>query len=286
MLHATFVHMLFVGFAHNLLLESYVSRKAQVERIHLNVGAETLDHLFMYRARQTEARAARLGSDMRSAAGGGKRPEAQARAAAGKGLTGSANRSRFQQRTLMQQTDAAGACLSTKRLLKRRAGGIASKRKQARAACVAAQQALTSRTLDSLAATCVEPRRTKPLTVAACGRLIADVPEPGSVIKKARGNIFKDQATIAAGKQVLAAGRKTAAAAKAVQARSKPLRADARRRAESLPAGVAVGMHAAKRKAAEQAGSSKRQRPQRAAAAAAALAAEDHAYSEESDGEE
>ena len=50
-LHTLFTHMLFVGFAHNLLLESYVSRKVQLERIHLNVGAEMLDCLFMCTAR-------------------------------------------------------------------------------------------------------------------------------------------------------------------------------------------------------------------------------------------
>jgi hypothetical protein len=93
-LHSTFVFMLFVGFAHNLLLESYVSRKVQLERIHLNVGAEMLDCLFMYRARQTVARAARIACALRSAARGGKRPEAQQRAADGKALRGSPNRSR------------------------------------------------------------------------------------------------------------------------------------------------------------------------------------------------
>ena len=93
-LHTLFTHMLFVGFAHNLLLESYVSRKVQLERIHLNVGAEMLDCLFMYRARQTDARAARVLCSLRTAKRGGKRPEAQQRAAVGKALRGSPNRSR------------------------------------------------------------------------------------------------------------------------------------------------------------------------------------------------
>ena len=91
-LHSTFVYMLFVGFAHNLLLESYVSRKVQLERIHLNVGAEMLDCLFLYRARQTAARAARVACTLRSATWGGKRLEAQQRTADGKALLGSPNR--------------------------------------------------------------------------------------------------------------------------------------------------------------------------------------------------
>ena len=50
-----FVGMLFTGPVHNLLLESLVSRKSEIERIHRNASAETIDHRWLYRARQARA---------------------------------------------------------------------------------------------------------------------------------------------------------------------------------------------------------------------------------------
>ena len=295
-LHSMFVYMLFVGFAHNLLLESYVSRKSQLERIHLNVGAQTLDHLFMYRARQTAARQARLVSELRTAARGGKRPEAQQRAAAGKGLRGSANRSKAQQRRLLEQTEAAGAALSTVRVLKRRKGGIAHARRQARTAHLASEATLVDRVVGSLAATCVQPRRAKPLTAAACGRLIGEAAAPGTVVKAARGNHFKSKTMIDKGKAQLKERRKASAAAKVVQARSRPLNPAQRRKAAALPAGTAVGTRVPKRKepasAQTAATEAKRRQPARhaagvgSAAAATAAAAEAESEGEGEGGEE
>eukprot|EP00966_Prymnesium_polylepis_P166245 3842988-Prymnesium_polylepis.1 len=62
--------MLFVGFAHNLLLESYVSRLAQLEKIHPGMHALTVDKIFMYRARQARGRALRLDTSLRTLRGG------------------------------------------------------------------------------------------------------------------------------------------------------------------------------------------------------------------------
>jgi hypothetical protein len=46
--------MLFVGLAHTLLLESYVSRMKAVEKKHPNTHALTLDALFMYKVCASE----------------------------------------------------------------------------------------------------------------------------------------------------------------------------------------------------------------------------------------
>ncbi len=93
--------MLFVRLAHNLLLESYVSRLATIEKTHRNTHALTLDQLFMYKARQAEARAERLDASLRSPSGGGLR--AKAKMKADKRLCGSANRSRKQKLFLCKQ---------------------------------------------------------------------------------------------------------------------------------------------------------------------------------------
>ena len=63
--------------------------------------------------------------------------------------------------------------------------------------------------LDSLAATHRKVRATKPLTAPACGRLIADAPLPGTVVKAKRGNRFKHASTTQAGKAGIAATRQT-----------------------------------------------------------------------------
>ena len=281
-----FVHMLFVGFAHNLLLESYVSRKSQIERIHLNIGAELLDYVFMYRARQTEARAERLSSAMRALDRGGKRAAAQQRLAAGEGLKGSANRSRLQQKALLQQTETAAAGLSTERLLQRRARGIAAKRRQARELYNAAAEALTDRVIGSLAATNWQRGRARPLTAAACSRLVEDAPAPGTACGARRSNRLKNKATIKDGRRALKEGRVAARAAKVAQARSRPLNRQQRKAAEALPPGVAVG---GKRPVASAASSvPQRQRLARAAADAgeAARAAAEEVGDADDEGDE
>ena len=110
--------MLFVGFAHNLLLESYVSRLAQLEKIHPGMHALTVDKIFMYRARQTRGRALRLDASVRAVRGGGLRRASVAAALKGSQLKGSACRSKAQQRMMCEQAEARGrryaeACIST-----------------------------------------------------------------------------------------------------------------------------------------------------------------------------
>ena len=63
--------MLFVGFAHNLLLESYVSRLGVIEKTHPGTDASMLRYLFLFKARQASERAKRLVPGARSATNGG-----------------------------------------------------------------------------------------------------------------------------------------------------------------------------------------------------------------------
>ena len=117
-LYIIFVYALFCGFAHNLVLESMVSRKSNIERIHLNVGPEMLDFLFMYKCRQTAARALRCLASMRLRARPGDKVD--------KPLKHGANRSRTQQLKLIEQTESDASQIDTARLLLRGPGSIAS----------------------------------------------------------------------------------------------------------------------------------------------------------------
>ena len=101
-----FIGLLFVRLSHNLLLESYVSRLAHLEKQHPRCHALVMDALFMYKAGQTDSRRARLSAAIRSARGRGACSTCQASIAEGRGLlnTGNPNASRAQLRLLLQQS--------------------------------------------------------------------------------------------------------------------------------------------------------------------------------------
>ena len=126
-LHAKFIPMLFVGLAHNLLLESYVSRMKWAEKRHPNMHALTLDHLFMFRARRQREKDERRAASMRSTRGGGARKAARERAAEGRALVG-ASRNKQQQQLLCRQAEARAGKLAAaaKAIFKRGAGSISS----------------------------------------------------------------------------------------------------------------------------------------------------------------
>ena len=79
---------LFVGFAHNLLLESLVSRLAMLEKRHPHTHALTLDAIFNYHMKQAHARELRQSADMRSSTGGARRAAARDKAEDCKALHG------------------------------------------------------------------------------------------------------------------------------------------------------------------------------------------------------
>eukprot|EP00966_Prymnesium_polylepis_P164174 3796163-Prymnesium_polylepis.2 len=244
--------MLFTGPVHNLLLESLVSRKAELERIHRGSKPETLDHVFLYRARQATAREASLTAEMRSGSDGARRALSVAKAATGKALSGSANRSRSQMLRLCSQTEAYAQGLSTEHLLKRGSHGIAKRRRQARADHQDNRAAVAT----------ARPRRAKPLAAEGCCQLLPATAAPFAQGAKQRGNIFKNKAVIQAGKAALKARAQQSAALKAQHhGRQKPLNRRTERLAASKPAGVRVGQRAPASR-----------QSQRAAAAAAASA--------------
>ena len=277
-----FKGMLFVRLAHNLLLESYVSRLATVEKTHPNTHALTLDHLFMYKARQADARAARLDTTMRSVCGGGLKPEAKLRI--GRALSGSANRSKEQLLLLCSQTDGRGHSYSTKALHRRKAEGLWQRLRAGRerhdtnranlAASHVAERRATCRT------TATGRQRKAPPTAIACIRLLGIQPAPGAIVKHAKGNIYKSAATLKAGRAEMAL-------------HSKELRAAAKRKARTMARSHGSGKQerraadAAARAAVPQPLAKRNKLPRAAGAAAAhaaaAVAAEEAASSDEED---
>ena len=152
-LFSRFIPMLFVGFAHNLILEQKVSVLGLLERVHPNTHADTLQHLFLYRERHAWSRARRLAASMRSVTGGARKPRALERAADGKPLAGGCCRSRKQQRLLIRHCMHAAAKYTnlTKRINKRGKANLGNKVREARARHAAKKVALADavvRTLD------------------------------------------------------------------------------------------------------------------------------------------
>ena len=68
-----FIGMLFVGFAHNLPVEAYVSRVATVSKAHLGVKPACLSAMFMYKVRLERQRCERREAGTRCALAGSRR---------------------------------------------------------------------------------------------------------------------------------------------------------------------------------------------------------------------
>ena len=222
-LYRQFQGMLFVGLAHNLTLESFVSRLKNLQRIHTNLHPLTVDHMFMYNARQTAARAVRCMPEMRSSKDGGARAAAKRKAEQQKPLSGSANRSKRQQFQLCSQLQECCTSYDEKRLHRRGAAGISRSLRETRQEYDSVRTNLAASKNAALRATCrvtgTGRKRKAPLTAAACVALIGDQPEPGAAVKKSRGIIYKDKRTIREGYKALSARARAQKAARQQQGR-------------------------------------------------------------------
>jgi hypothetical protein len=127
--------MLFVGFAHNLLIESDVSKLANIQKIHKGLGAEMTDHLFMLKVRLSESKAARLQHTLRSSSKGGLREIAQENMMENKKLATTS--SKAQHRLLGEQTEERGRTYKTEDIYRRGSAGLCQEKKRLRAQLVA-----------------------------------------------------------------------------------------------------------------------------------------------------
>ena len=279
------MRVLFVGFSHNLLLESLVSRLSTLEKTHAGTHSLTLHNLFMYKGRQTPIRKERLSSELRKAGGNGT-AEAKVRAATGKELTGSANRSKGQLKLLVAQTEEASKQYTHGALFKRGEHGVRQQLRAQRKAHDGNRDTLASTKVGSLARTCGGARRAKPLAASECTRLIAPAAPAGTKVAPARSNIHKKRTRIAPAKKQIATERRELAATAKERARKQPrvrTGKQQRRAADPRPRGGA----AAKRKA-DEAGPSAAPLPapkRRAATDAATRWAKAVEEAEESDDE-
>ena len=125
---------LFVGFAHNLALESMVSRLAMLEKRHPRTHALTLDATFNYHMHdnQVQGRLDRHSASMRSSVGGGLRRNAKDRAEDGKAITGGANRSKVQQEALSKNALTRAGEYSGELLFKKGPNGVAQLARKAK----------------------------------------------------------------------------------------------------------------------------------------------------------
>ena len=124
LIYNAFKGLLFVRLAHNLLLESYVSRLATIEKRNPRTHALLLDHMFLYKARQTKARAARCTAALRTSSGGGLTPKSREKAAEARPLKGSPNGSKKQLLLLCVQVNEKANTYSTKEMHVRKAAGL------------------------------------------------------------------------------------------------------------------------------------------------------------------
>ena len=177
LIHEALTGLLFVGFAHNLLLESYVSRLTQVEKQHPGTHALTCRELFLYKTRQTQLRAARCEGTLRSGKHGGLRAKAKERRASitKSGLRG-ANRNKLQLTALCKQSEAASARYDLTKVRRRGAGSVRRRLKEIRAQYETNRRMVADRKVDSQHATCRETKtgrkRKAALMPAACSHLV------------------------------------------------------------------------------------------------------------------
>ena len=225
-LYKIFIPMLFVGFAHNLYVESAVSKLANLEKIHPGTDSQLLNQLFLYTARQEAARAARLQPSLRSDCGGGLREKAKANSS--KPLSGSAAVNKNQQLMLCSQTETASKGYSTTQLLKRGEESIHQIIADQRGQHKLAEAGCHQRKVSSMHATCTRGpkggKRRAAWTAEACTAVVPECLPANSKAPKRRSSLMKQKAVRKAGIAKLRTRRKEAAAAEGTRrARKRPI---------------------------------------------------------------
>jgi len=211
-----FIPMLFVGFAHNLYVESAVSKLANLEKTHPNLDALTLQEMLLYKARQEESKCARLDASLRSQVAGGLRKAAVERAE--KPLSGSPNDSKLQQLKLCSQVETRSKEYQTAELLRRGDDSVCTAVRDAHCLRDLAESCCNVRKVGSMAASCKVTekgnKRKAPLTTTACDNLTIDLAEPFAKLHKLMGSRLKQKSV----DKALKAEQKARKADRAVEA--------------------------------------------------------------------
>ena len=230
-----FISILFVGLAHNLPVEAYVSKVATIAKVHGGVRGQTLATVFMYKARLEDQKCWRRARELRcTAAGGGKRGSAKQNV--DKPLEKACD-NKLQLQLLMQQAGAEAALRQGQRAeyFRRKGGGaIGNRVALARAEVKSTAVSVAKRIVETLAKTCWEGpkggKRKAPPTAKECVLLL---PKPGSVPAKHRGNPFKNVKLLRHGHAEIKKKRAAAKSKRKELSKSRPMNVRERIRAES-----------------------------------------------------
>jgi len=208
-MYSKFIPLLFVGFAHNLRIESLVSVLGKLERAHPNANSQVLDYMFTYRTGNEGERTRRRDASMRSTRGGGARAAAREQAEEGKGLR-EHSRSKKQLKLLERQAEARAARYEE---VARRRGvqSVRQKRKRLRDDFDAARKELDNAKFQQLQKTCAVTangnKRRVALSARECSLLVPTLHAAAAKVKSFRGSGFKQAKLVAAGKARLKADK-------------------------------------------------------------------------------
>ena len=231
-LYSKFIPFLFVGFAHNLRIESLVSVLGKLERAHPKAHSQLIDLMFIYRTGNEFERDARRAPAMRSTRGGGARAASKELAAEGKGLRDHA-RSKKQHKLLQRQAEQRASRYDD---VRRRRGmeSATQKRERWRAGFDGARDELDRVKFEHLASshavTAAGNRRRVALTASECALLIPKLHAAAAKVPNVRGSGFKQAKMVAAGKARLAASKKEQQTVQVRLARKRPRNAAELRR--------------------------------------------------------
>ena len=210
-LYNKFISILFVGFAHNLLVESYVSRVATVSKAHPGLGRQALGALFMYKVRLQNEKGERRGAGMRSTTSGGGRRKKALETCPQKKLKHSNNKAQL--RLLGEQAAARAAALQQRRTEYFSRDGeqnLGNRVQQARKAAQVLAKEVASKKVRALIESCEYGpsggRRQRPFSAEECMQLL---PCEENLHKNRRGNVFKNEKVFQRGRAKVMEGRKT-----------------------------------------------------------------------------
>ena len=237
-LYTKFIPLLFVGFAHNLRIESLVSVLGKLERAHPKANSQLIDFMFTYRTGNEYERDVRRAPAMRSTRGGGARAAAKERAAEGKGLR-DASRSKKQLNLLQRQAEQRAARYRDVR----RRRGVESARQKRKLWRAGFDDTLTEldrikfeHLASSHAVTAKGNARRVALTAHECSLLIPQLHAAAEKVAAVRGSIFKAAKIVKAGKARLAAEKSEKRTVQVRLARKRPRNAaELRRCADERP---------------------------------------------------
>ena len=221
-LYSKFIKQLFVGFAHNLLVESYVSRVATVSKFHQGIDPLSLAALFMYKVRLEGEKVARRDKGLRLR----KQPRRNGALIKLTKPLAKDGANKLQLKALEAQAIARAQAMQARReeFFRRKSGAalgtqVALKRAEAKAR----SKYVAERQVKAMSRTCKSTatgrRRKRHLSAEECTYFL---PEESQVPEHRRSNCFKDKKLKARGNDRVKRKRQAMDATRKSRARKRP----------------------------------------------------------------